>query len=490
MKKIFLLLFVLISVFSMLTSCIQKPDFSRDSDSSQSSTANNDASQSSITENEQQKKPTTETTDGETDVTDKPVTPTVHKRQLLSSVKNIAFSNIYTAWSANNPVSFKQNVTDMLEETTVKRIGVPIKKISDPTKDCKTAVHLVTETVPATVINTYPLIIPANTYTQTVVNEWVYFDVDIKIEKGQHLAFGTTDETVFWGYADVNVAGASEAIQESRGCRINIDSASPGVLDHSLLFDIYYEKKEEQNMNSLKGKYISILGASTSTFKGFNNCSLYNTTIVNNATYYSEGNLSSANDTWWMKTINKLDMKLCVNNSWSGSCVSTRVDSDQKAACMDRATQLHNDRLGIDPDIIVLIIGGNDALQSYPIGSYNGVDDIYDKNTQKYIGDCTLFGQAYATLVHKVKARYTNADIYVCSMLRWRDNGMTQYNDIIMKIADEFDVTYVDFYNGTNISPSTKETYLFSDGVHPNAAGFEQMSNCIVNILKSRYTEE
>ena len=232
-------------------------------------------------------------------------------------------------------------------------------------------------------------------------------------------------------------------------------------------------------------KYISFLGASTSTFDGYTNNELYNSGLTGNKAYYPKPFLNDVNDTWWMKTIHALDLTLCVNNSWGGSCVTTKVDATTKAGCMDRATQLHNDRLGIEPDIIVLIIGGNDALRGYEVGTYNGVSDVFDG--QNYIGDTDLFGQAYATMVHKVKTRYPLADIYVCSMLNWaatdRNQHMLPYNDVIKQIADEFHVTYVDFYHGTAIAPETKETYLHADGIHPTKAGFGEMSDCFVKAL-------
>ncbi len=246
-------------------------------------------------------------------------------------------------------------------------------------------------------------------------------------------------------------------------------------------------------MSLLAGKYISILGASTSTFDGYSNNALHNATITGNATYYPKEFLNDVNDTWWMKTINALDLKLCVNNSWSGSCVTAQIDHEQSAACMTRATELHNDQLNIDPDIIILIIGGNDALRGYDIGSYHTVRDVYDPQASTYIGDCSLFGPAYATMVHKVKNRYPSADIYVCSMLYWKpkrhDKGLVEYNSTVQKIAAEFGVTYVDFYNQTAISPGTSPLYLHTDGVHPKEQGFEEMSNCLVALLKSRYAE-
>lgn len=247
-------------------------------------------------------------------------------------------------------------------------------------------------------------------------------------------------------------------------------------------------------MNSIKGKYVSILGASTSSFDGFSNNSNYNSKLKNNLPYYPKmGFLDDVDNTWWMRTINKLNLNLCVNNSWSGSCISTVVDGPEKAACMNRATELHNDIIGIEPDIIILIIGGNDALRGYDVGIYNGVDDIYDSNKQIYIGNFAMFGQAYAAMVHKVKNRYPKADIYVCSMLHWNprkhNKGLLQYNEIIQKIAFEFQVNYVDFYNETEICPETEHIYLHTDGVHPNKSGFAQMSDCIIKSIKLNFSK-
>ncbi len=246
-------------------------------------------------------------------------------------------------------------------------------------------------------------------------------------------------------------------------------------------------------MNSLSGKYISILGASTSTFDGISNDGCTNATLINNASYYPKDFMSDVNDTWWMKTVKELGLNLCVNNSWSGSCVTTTVDGVSKAASMMRATELHNDKLNIDPDIIILIIGGNDALRGYEIGAYSGISDIYDADNHAYIGDCTMFGQAYATMVHKVKSRYSSADIYVASMLHWNprkhNKSLVPYNEMIRKISDDLQVTYVDFYNETDISPETEAFYLHTDGVHPNKYGFEQMSKCVIELLKSRNKE-
>ena len=96
-------------------------------------------------------------------------------------------------------------------------------------------------------------------------------------------------------------------------------------------------------MSVLSGKYISVLGASTSTFNGVSNDEQMNATLAANVSYYPSSFLNNVSDTWWMQLVNAFDLKLCVNNSWSGSCITTTVEGEEKAGCMNRATELHND---------------------------------------------------------------------------------------------------------------------------------------------------
>ena len=99
----------------------------------------------------------------ETDAPEEPEAPVILKRQLLKSATEIGFTSMRVAATKNNPVSFKQNVNDILEGKTVTKIGVPVIKISDPAKDASTELHLIKVGTPAKIIETYPLTILANT---------------------------------------------------------------------------------------------------------------------------------------------------------------------------------------------------------------------------------------------------------------------------------------------------------------------------------------
>lgn len=244
--------------------------------------------------------------------------------------------------------------------------------------------------------------------------------------------------------------------------------------------DLKFEDPE-----SINGKSISFLGDSITTFEGYSNNVKYNYTIGSNAVWYNTSKLN-VNDTYWKQTIDKFDLDLVVNNAWSGSQCSGTGES---AACNTRATQLHNTS-GTDPDIIVVYIGINDFDRGVEVGTYSNVNDIYDTKTKSYIGDTTKFAQAYATMIHKIKQRYSEADVYVCNLLPNNVNTdyttLNTYNTYIEKIANEFDCTLVDFYNCSGIDQTNFTSYTF-EGLHPNATGHSLMAECLQNKLLEKY---
>ena len=76
---------------------------------------------------------------------------------------------------------------------------------------------------------------------------------------------------------------------------------------------------------------ISIMGDSISTFESFNPdgyCVFYD------AQMQRVNGLGSVSDTWWDRVIKRMDGRLCVNNSYSGSKVTG--DSFPAAACRSR----------------------------------------------------------------------------------------------------------------------------------------------------------
>ncbi len=242
---------------------------------------------------------------------------------------------------------------------------------------------------------------------------------------------------------------------------------------------------ETETSSGVEGKSVAFLGDSITTFEGYSNNTAYNSTIGGNAVFYNSSKLN-VNDSYWKRTVDDLGFELIVNNAWSGSqCTGTGTS----AACNTRATQLHNNS-GDEPDIVVVYIGINDFDRGVKVGAYNNVNDVYDSTTDSYVGDRTKFAQAYATMIHKIKRRYPNADIYVCNLLPNNVNKdyetLNTYNVYIEKIANEFGCTLVDFYNDSGIDQSNFTAYTL-EGLHPNSTGHAMMAECLKNAILGNY---
>ncbi len=253
-----------------------------------------------------------------------------------------------------------------------------------------------------------------------------------------------------------------------------------------------YLPENPMDKELLTGKTISFMGDSISTFEGWSNNAAYNSTLADNRVMYNKSgspeyqNLVSVDETWWKKTVDKLGLELCVNNSYSGSRVTSGGNFPSETGCGDRAINLHNDNTGVNPDIIVIYMGTNDYQQ---IGGTMTVDK---------------FAEDYTLMVQKIKDKYPNADVYLCTLHHY-DNvkagkaiAPSAYNAKIESIAADYDCNVVDFYNGTSVTPDNLEYYtvdLMIDSadislVHPNASGMAKMYECVKDALAKNYKIE
>ena len=138
----------------------------------------------------------------------------------------------------------------------------------------------------------------------------------------------------------------------------------------------------------LKGKSISILGDSLSTFQGY--------IPEGNAVYYPNTNndVTAVEQTWWMQLINSSNAVLDTNNSWSGAKVSGNLNS------------AYTNRIGLvgNPDFLIIHGGTNDRWQNVPVGSLHFEAENSDLNIEE-------FADSYDLLVRKAIGLYPNANI-------------------------------------------------------------------------------
>lgn len=245
----------------------------------------------------------------------------------------------------------------------------------------------------------------------------------------------------------------------------------------------------------LKGKRISILGDSISTYTGISNDASVNPTLSGGAIYYTAGRYGVYQaDTWWQQTIDRLGLDLTVNNSWSGSCVlNTR--SGTVGAYIDRCVQLHN-TAGEEPDIIAIYLGTNDFYSAK--GTLGSADSIvYDTLIAENEGIYTYAqpntsAEAYAIMLHKAMTRYPNAEVYCFTLLP--EQGLSashqalleQFNQNIQSIAEHFGAYVVDLYNKSGIHADKDFQFYIADNfLHPGPAGMDAITGCFTSALLS-----
>ncbi|MBE6575745.1 MAG: hypothetical protein E7654_05690 [Ruminococcaceae bacterium] len=257
--------------------------------------------------------------------------------------------------------------------------------------------------------------------------------------------------------------------------------------------------EEPELKNRFSGKTVSILGDSISTYEGFSNNTAYNSTIGSNTIYYSDGRLGvELPDTWWRQTIDALDMKLLVNNSWSGSTVFYPRKGANSVGYRTRCVNLHNDRTGEEPDVIIVFIGTNDfSYYQSTLGTaeidYDALIKTVDDGTYHYASPKTTC-EAYAVMLHKMITRYPDAEIYCMTPTARRypdkkdnyaDVGQpTAFNAELTRIIRHFECTPVDLENcGIVKDAKIFDTYMGDGRVHPNPQGMDLITNALVSVM-------
>ena len=323
---------------------------------------------------------------------------------------------------------------------------------------------------------------------QKARNELTAYMIDHAQEGSANFVIGVDDYyfTVIKGELNANAYDSQEAAQNAVEAEIAEDGfvwSENKDLDENK--DIYvYAKAGKQ---SLEGLRISFLGDSITSFKDYTYSYSYVAEEEGNKMVL-DGGVSS---TWWMQAVEKFDMELCKNNSRSGAPVfnAENLGANVNQNGLSRCEDLSSD--GKNPDIIVIYLGTNDVVHQNTVGSFDKVSDIFD-GTNYIESNLNAFAPAYAAMVHKIQAKYPNADIYLCTIDSYKTSTTKDpqpYNEAIKKVAEVFGCTVVDFYEDTPISPATADTYTF-DGTHPKKNGMTEMFETLKDALATKYIVE
>ena len=232
--------------------------------------------------------------------------------------------------------------------------------------------------------------------------------------------------------------------------------------------------------SSLKGKTVSILGDSISTYAGY--------IPEGYACFYPDANndVTDVTQTWWMQVLYNTGMRLLVNGSYSASavCGDSRAENSS-AGCSNRRV---TDLMGADgsgPDGILVYMGANDFFHSIELGTYSGVAT---HRTDHFVWN---FTEGYELMLQKLQAVYPTSRIYCMTLVesnsgdhpRVNENGNTiaDYNRRIKEIAAAHGLPVIDVHNcGIEVYELNQYT---SDGTHPNKAGAQKMATYVTNAL-------
>lgn len=283
-----------------------------------------------------------------------------------------------------------------------------------------------------------------------------------------------------------------------------------------------------------KGKNVSILGDSISTFDKISNNTDINSTIGENLKYHNHtGNPHKWERTYWGRLVTDLEMNLCVNNSWAsgrvygrhnGKTTSKNDDNnvlDFSDSAPERAVQLHRND-GTTPDLIIMYMGINDLHNNSVFGKtpfgdlYNILKNAksceYDTLISAWFGDVltatnngqtllksdktptyTSFEQAYALALYRMQQKYPNAEV-LCFGLEnnassaFTDEKRDQFDLVINALAEYFGYTFVDQQGAySEITPDNMLYHTMDTGcTHLNYRGHAATERMIMRYLADK----
>ena len=240
--------------------------------------------------------------------------------------------------------------------------------------------------------------------------------------------------------------------------------------------------EEHTNLANYKGKVISILGDSISTFAGY--IPVADGFNLAHRPRYPQSNLfSDVNLTWWMQTITALDAKLGINDSWAGSTVTNTItgnsgDLGEKAA-MASLTRIRNLGANGTPDVILFYGGTNDIGRLLPLGSFDPATapTEVDLTTTKW----TTVADAYVDAIMRLQYYYPEAEIlamlptYTTSF--YTNAKLAQYNSVFSAICEHYGIPYIDL---RDCGISTTD---LPDGIHPDENGMDYITGAVLDML-------
>lgn len=175
---------------------------------------------------------------------------------------------------------------------------------------------------------------------------------------------------------------------------------------------------------------ISILGDSYSTYKNY-------VEPDTNALWYPQerpasNDVQAVEQTWWHLLLSDYGLRLCRNNSFSGSTISTTGYNKEDYTSRAFITRMPN--LG-SPDMILIFGATNDSWAGSPIGDYK-----YGGWTKE---DLKQFRPAMAYMLNYMTRRYVNVKICFILNSELKDS----INESVRTICSHYGVDLIELHD-------------------------------------------
>lgn len=202
---------------------------------------------------------------------------------------------------------------------------------------------------------------------QTLQKNVTFRPVFEAVKRQYTYSFIADGETVKSETVDYGTMPVAPSAPEKEGYQfIGWDKEITKVVANVVYTAVYEEVVE--NITSLEGLKVSILGDSISTFyaEGSEMNSYYS---GENTFYYPRYSttIKTVDLTWWYKLIKNNKMQLGINNSWSGSCA---YGNGASAGQSDGRINTINENG--TPDIVIIYLGTNDAVNGFTVKEFGG----------------------------------------------------------------------------------------------------------------------
>lgn len=209
---------------------------------------------------------------------------------------------------------------------------------------------------------------------------------------------------------------------------------------------------------------LMIFGDSYSTFEGFIPEN-YDTYYINNGN--SDTDVTNVCETWWHQVITHLNLKLVLNNSWSGSPISYTgycgEDCSRSSSFIYRLNQLIEKRFFTENIIDkVFVFGGtNDSWANAPLGKMKF--ENWEKTDLYYVlpAICYFFNLLRETL--------PQAEIYCLINTELKP----EISDCMLISCEKHNITPIKFDNIDKTSG------------HPTIKGMQDIKSKVLEILKT-----